>query len=573
MVVAGLAHLDHVAVAVADHRVGLVRGGAPGVVGQGHVDLAGHRVGLHVLGAVHLGRAHPVRGEAGVDEDLGHGHARDERLPVRRQGDPLAVAVEGAVRGHGAAAVDLGGRGVAVEAGHVEGARLQQGHVVPGVAVADLLGRDELVQVVVALVVAGIDHGAAVGGEHRGAGLVLEAAQHGVLHRGGGRVLRVHLDDPAEAVRLVLEAGLLSIEAVVEALPAALGGAGADAVAGLLGCAAAHEVLVEVLLAGEDGAPRGGAAGAVVQGAQDGGAGGVVLGLEQVVAGGRAGDPERGEAGDAAVAAAAADVLPPGALLGALEVHHGQAVGGDAGVHDVLRVRGDVLRGEHDVLVGVLVVGDQVAGAVVPAVRDDVQVVAVVAVLAGLGGTGLPGHVELGGVGEQRVAPADDRGPVVPLGHGHGVHGAGDRVDGLERQLAAALREAAVVRGGLRGLLHGGAAHDDRGGQTAQAQGRAAGDRGLGHGVEGLVVRAVGDGLGTGVAALQLAGDGGAVAPGVAGHRQEALEHDVPFGAWDGPGRVRAARSVRASRRRRCRPVRDAPDHCVGLVSPRADIR
>ena len=523
---APLGDLDDVAVAVADDRVGLVHGGALGVVGQGRVDLAGDRVGLDVLRTVHLGGAHLVCREAGVDEDLGQGHARDEGRLLVGQGDPLAGAVEGAVRGQGAPAVDLGGRGVAGELGHVEGALVHQAHVVLLVALADLLGRDELVQVVVALVVAGVDHGVAGRGDHGGAGLVLEAAQEGVLHGRGGRVLGVDLDDPAEAVGLVLVAGLGQVEAVVDLLPAAAGGGGGDAVALLLGRAAALEVLVEVLLAGEHGAPRGGAAGAVVQGAQHAGAGRVLDGLEQRVAGGRAADLELGGAGDAAVAAAAADVLPRGAALGALEVHDGQAVGLEADVDDVLEVRGDVLRGEHDVLVGVLVVGDEVAGAVVAAVGDDVQVVVVVAELGGLRRTGLVLDVELRGVGEQRVAPADHGAPVVALRHGHGVHGAAHRRDGLEGELAAAGRAPAVVRERLGGLGHLGA-DDDGGGETGAAdQGGAARDGGLRDLLEGRVRRGVGHRVGARVAALELARDGGAVATGVAGHGEEALQHD-----------------------------------------------
>src|SRR5690606_13283602 len=99
--------------------------------------------------------------------------------------------------------------------------------------------------------------------------LVLEAPQRGVLLRGGGGVPRVHLHDPAEAVRLVLVALGAGVEAGVARLPAALGGAAAHAVALVPLAARGDEVLVEVLLAGQDRAPGGQAAGAVVQGALD----------------------------------------------------------------------------------------------------------------------------------------------------------------------------------------------------------------------------------------------------------------------------------------------------------------
>src|SRR4051812_44553986 len=91
-------------------------------------------------------------------------------------------------------------------------------------------------------------------------------------------VVRVHLDDPAEAVDLVGLPG--HVEAGVEPLPLALGRLLADAVTlrppgdgrvadgGRIG-----EVLVEVLLSGQERAPRRDAARAVVERAQHAGAG------------------------------------------------------------------------------------------------------------------------------------------------------------------------------------------------------------------------------------------------------------------------------------------------------------
>ena len=82
------------------------------VVGAGHVDLAGVQARLDVLAAVHLGGAHLVRGQAGVDEHFLDGHAGNHGLAVDHQGQPFAGAVEGAVGRNRALAVDLGGRGV-----------------------------------------------------------------------------------------------------------------------------------------------------------------------------------------------------------------------------------------------------------------------------------------------------------------------------------------------------------------------------------------------------------------------------------------------------------------------------
>src|SRR5699024_7464499 len=55
--------------------------------------------------------------------------------------------------------------------------------------------------------------------------------------------------------------------------------------------------------------------------------------------------------------------------------------------------------------------------------------------LLGLGALRVP--VELGGIGEQRIAPADDRRPGETLGHGELVDRVLDRGDRLEAQLGA----------------------------------------------------------------------------------------------------------------------------------------
>ncbi len=128
------------------------------VVGAGHVDLAGVQARLDVLAAVHLGGSDLVSGQAGVDQDFLDGHARDHRLAADHQRQPLAGAVEGAVGGELARAVDLRGRGVAGELGNVEVPGGEQGHVVLAVAFAVLLRGDELVEVVEALVVAHVGH-------------------------------------------------------------------------------------------------------------------------------------------------------------------------------------------------------------------------------------------------------------------------------------------------------------------------------------------------------------------------------------------------------------------------------
>src|SRR5699024_10012641 len=154
---------------------------------------------------------------------------------------------------------------------------LQQGHVVLPVALDVAVAGDELVQVVEALVVTGVGHGAAVLGDDHVRALVLETAQRGVLARGGAGIEGIDLDDVAEAVRLVLAALVPGVETIVLRLPAAGGGSVGEAVALVrLGGAGGAEVPVEVLLAGEQRPPRGEAAGAVAEGAKHDGAGRVL---------------------------------------------------------------------------------------------------------------------------------------------------------------------------------------------------------------------------------------------------------------------------------------------------------
>jgi len=180
-----------------------------------------------------------------------------------------------------------------------------------------------------------------------------------VLDGGGGRVVGVDLHEVAEAVELV---GLAAqVEAGVEALPLAVGLALGGAEAGDGGAGplvgdgvGVAEVDVEVLLAGQHGAPRGQAPGAVVEGARHAGAGWVGGGLDVVGAGAWADEAELGGAGDTAVERPEL----AGKLTGALgrgDLEDGVAVVGDADADLLLGgVVGVVVR-EHLRLGGVLV--------------------------------------------------------------------------------------------------------------------------------------------------------------------------------------------------------------------------
>ncbi len=215
------------------------------------------------------------------------------------------------------------------------------------------------------------------------------AAEGGALDRGGGGVGRVDLHDPAEAVGLV--GVLLQVETLVDAVPATAAEGGGEGVAGQPGLrlggglGGVDEVLVEVLLGGQHGAPRGRAAGAVVQHALDDAAARVGGGLQVAGARGRAGEPHRGVDRDAAVVAARAggDELPAAGVAAAPDLDDRTAVGG---LGDLDLVGGGVVAvgvaAEHQLFVGVLVVHPQQ-----PAVTAELEQrheVAVVAELLGL---------------------------------------------------------------------------------------------------------------------------------------------------------------------------------------------
>ncbi len=177
------------------------------------------------------------------------------------------------------------------------------------------------------------------------------------------------------------------------------------------------EVAVEVLLARQHGAPRGGAAGAVVHRAEHATPRRVGAGPESGVACRRTVDLEAGVHGDAAVQPRAADRhRPPRSRPGAApDLHDRHPVRG----HRDLLDRDVVVqtRREHQLLVGVLVVHHEqrpVAGQ-----RQHAHVVAVVAELLRRGLGALAAYVEGRRVREHRVTPThhDVAGEAVRGGH------------------------------------------------------------------------------------------------------------------------------------------------------------
>ncbi len=376
------------------------------VVGEAAVGLGLVRVGRHPFGPVHGRGAHRRGSLAGVNADLSLGrHAGG----LRRERDPLACAI---VR----------------EPGDGERAALQQ------VAIVAALGIDavahELVKELAPLVVAQIDHDPAVGGERHLRVLVLEAAESGALLGHGRGIQRIDLHHVARAVGLV---GMLgNIEPLVRHRPAVAAVLRLDAVT-LVACGqrevgiARREVAVEILLAGQIGAPGRAPVAAVVPGAERGRAGGVGGGLHEVVPARGPGDLHRRVGGDTAVVRRILDD-PPGAVL-LRDLDDGDAVARLALAHVVGGLGFPRLAvGEHDVEVHVLVVHGEDVLVAVGEQRHAVVVVAVGGLLAFAGAA--TRMVEGGACRPERIAPAGHHMPAVAVGYGNRVEAVGG--DGRE---------------------------------------------------------------------------------------------------------------------------------------------
>ncbi len=173
----------------------------------------------------------------------------------------------------------------------------------------DGIAADEAVDIFERRILARIDHRAAAA-RHRHPGAFMRgAAERGAFDRRRGRVHRIDLDDPAEAVGFVGMAN--RIEALVEfgpAVPALLRQAPAPLVR--IGRVAGIEIAVEVFLARQVGAPRRLAAGAVVQRAEHSDTCRIGGGAQQPMARRRPAHPARRAGGDAARMRRRPDHLP-----------------------------------------------------------------------------------------------------------------------------------------------------------------------------------------------------------------------------------------------------------------------
>ena len=348
---------------------------------------------------------------------------------------------------------------------------------------------DELVDVLVDLVVAHVRHHVPVarGGEVRA--LVLQATEHRVLARRGGRVVRVDLDDPTEPERLVRLGR--QVEARVDLAPAPAAGAG-DAVAGVRrGVPAVErsrlvEVLVEVLFSAEHRAPGSRPARAVVERPQDGGAVRVCGGPQARVSSGRADHLERRRAGDPAVASRllGGHRPPPtgrGVVSPYLDDRHPVALDLDP-LHRRRVVGAD---GEHQLGAGELVVADQQA--LDRRRLQDAQVVVVVAPLPCGGLRCLVPHVERGSIRRHGVSPSDDQVQVEPVRDDDVVEPV--RGDGCE--VAADHPGWGGSEGGSR-AGEGGADHQRGAARQGSREHRPAGEHAIDDLREGLVRAGVG---------------------------------------------------------------------------------
>ena len=313
------------------------------------------------------------------------------------------------------------------------------------------------------------------------------AAERGAFHRRAGRVQRIELDDPAEAVRLVRV--LHRVEAIVVLMPAVTPAALPQAPA-LFVCrqvVAAGEIADEVFFARQVGAPRRLAAGAVVQRAEHGAAFGVGRGFHHRVAGARPADGKRRIAGAAARVARRPHHLPGAALH--LDLEHREAVRGLRFLHLLSRPRHEPAFVQQAV-VGVLVVHRQQAARIAIAIeRIEVDAVVVHAHLRRLLGARMrciaaPGRHVAGNA--YRLAPGGEGRRDITLGHhqrvgGHGRHG-----------LEADHRHHRLGRFARR---RGGAARHQRRIQRARRQAHAAAQHGaprrVAHVVDARVGRAV----------------------------------------------------------------------------------
>ena len=266
----------HVTMRVGSARVRRVAFLALGVVGQHDIDLAVDRVRFDVFRTVHLGCTQKVGRTAGLDQNIRltvevvfscqRAFAKDQRHPVKAA--------------------------IFVELGNKQGAVFQEVHVGCAIIRVVFVRSHEFVEIVEALIIAGIGNNGVVLVDDDGGAFVLEAAKGCAFFRHRGRIIRIDFNHPAKLVRLVRV--FFDIEAVKifnPRVPAVLADAQTLVVAFFAGLGdIAAKVTVEVFFCDQNRTPRGFTARTVVKRTDDTGTGRVGVGLEAVMTGSRAGN-------------------------------------------------------------------------------------------------------------------------------------------------------------------------------------------------------------------------------------------------------------------------------------------
>ena len=385
-------------------RVGCVDlfGRSSRIVREHRIDFARAPIGLDVLGAVHGRGLEQIRREARVDHHIG---LRVEAVLWRQR---TFAEDEG----------QPGKRAVLVVTRDRQRAFREQPLVVGAIVLAIAVATDEAIDVLEARVVAGVEHNAAVLIDDALCAFVAETAERGVLDRRRGRIARIDLDDPAEAVRFVRL--LVDVEARIVAPPAVP--RARDAVArpapllsalgrGLILWPVRHEVAVEILLRRQVRAPGCVAARTIVERAEDAQACRIGRCSQACMAGGGAVERHGRRCRDAAVGFAFEDGTP--ALAFAHDLDDGHAMRGhlDSNVcfGDLRKVcaRDALDPGEHDFGIDVLVIDAHKATIARVPEREERDVVVVVAEAPCLILAGQLARIERCHVWKERITPTE----------------------------------------------------------------------------------------------------------------------------------------------------------------------
>ena len=298
---------------------------------------------------------------------------------------------------------------------------------------------DEAIDEIKPLIIAHIDHHAAIGIDRVMAAFMLEAAKGRALHRHRIRIIGIEFDNPAEAERLIRF--FFDIE-TINVIGPGIGSLVADAIAaeafGMRGLRdIATEIEVEVFLSRRHRAPRRIPAGAIIQRAEHLPPGGVGFGLQQIMPGGGAGNPHRGRGRDAAIEAAFLGIAPAAIFLA--DFYHCKSMGHDFGLglfgtHALAGSTPSPKASPHQIGVGVFVVHHQkpvIAALAAQRQGEEVDVIIIVAELRGLRRRrGLAGF-ESGRARQHGITPADDGLHFITFGHGFTLRqGAGGFAEG-----------------------------------------------------------------------------------------------------------------------------------------------